>query len=830
MTSVLSSLLLLVLLSSPLLTSSLPSPPPLQSGDTASLNSLLAYWSRADNSKSNGSTLLSASAQLFDYMTSPTVDSIAAASSPAILNFRSFYDFWAPYKKYIVGRGLELLTGSQAVPTADMVDFLAAAMNDYSTLDQVTVQTVMQTMQGLMNSGALWAAIDPIGVDSSTLNNATFVLQQCYHATSLAQAQLSNVSIGQSTPPQSSAAPYIFTVTTVVTDQLFTLTDTLLRTLLGHLLVAETPFIGQKYGEAAIANNRSLTAKVQLRELPLANDTQSPQITTPYDFATWLTIQPTYPNAQSNGTLYVEMAQVDGWGDRISFDIFPTVLVSLSSATPSNSSLLTQDLSYPDGAVSLTFQYTQQNCDDGWVNSGRFRFQQGSSNDNGCQLSCAMYVEELQDFSNATKYVTTGKWNRMNNTIQCILNGPGYYTVLKDNLPVVQPITNRTDGIVTVRATLKALPAALNSLPELKRLAADDVTYLLDVPPTRINVTSLFASSDDSTPDVNVEFQILGVTELSNTLSIDLAKAFLALSIESTSHTERLSLMAPKLSVCVDGCTTPGSSMSRTEVIAIAVVVGFFGTIIVGVLLALCCVQVKYWYDRHDFRPAQADEDDTELGGVGASAEYGGVMSARQRQEESKKRRSTRVSWYNKDVESAAAYTYSRNSRSNSASESGKAPVFRVRSDSHGSVDDELKLDEVEVVGGAEEVSLDDLAEIGIVLDGKENAADEDSYVMDGHKVKSVKQVQEADAEDVDDSRLARSRSASQLSEYSRNSQSQQSDGGRESSANSRNSRNSVSAGEAPLALQYHANEEPTTPRTPRTPGGGKRAFYYNKE
>ena len=827
-TSLLASVLAIVLLSCPLTTVSLPNPPSLQPGDDASLLNLLGYWSRADNSysKSNSSMLLSASALLFNYTASPTVDSIAAASSPAILNFRSLYDFWAPYKKYIVGRGLALQTGSQAVSSADFVAFLAAAMNDYSTLDQVTVQTVLVTMQKMMSSGALWNATDPIGADPSVLSDATFVLQQCYHATSLAQAELSNVSIAQTKPPAStSTASYTYTVTGVNSGLMFNTTDAALSTLLDHLLTAEPhPFISPRFGQIPLNYGRSLTAAVARVELPI-NGSSSMSISTPYDFSTSLTIaHNAYPTAAANTTLYVEMAQVDGWGDRISFDLFPTVRVSLSS----DNKALAPTPTYSAGTVSLTFQYTQQNCDDGWVNSGRFRFSVGATTGN-CALSCAKYVSAQQDFSNATMYVTQGTWNKLNNTIQCNLTGPGYYTVLKDNLPVATPNTTRTDGIVTVRATLKSLPTSLDNMTQLMQLAASDVTYLLDVPPTRINVTAINPQAvNASAGDVDVEFQILGATDASSPSSTDLFEAFVALSIGSTSHTDRFLYMAPSSTSCLLGCSgSSGGGMSHTEIVAIAVVVGFFGTIIVGVLLALCCVQMKYWYDRHDFRPAQVDEEDTELGGVGAASEYGGAMSARQRKEESKKRRSTRVSWYNKqDIESAAAYTYSRNSRSNSASESGKAPVFRVRSDSRGSVDgDDLKLDDVEVVGGVEEVSLDDLAEIGIVLDGQQNAADEDSYVMDGHKVKAVKQVHEVDADNVDDSHLARSRSASQLSEYSRNSQSEA--GSREGSVNSRNSVSA--AGEAPLSVQYQG-EDPNTPHTPRTPGGGKKAFYYNKE
>ena len=838
-TSFLSSLLLVVLLSFPVLTISLPSPPPLETGDDASLSSLLSYWARADNAygTNNAPLLLSASAQLFTLMTSPSVDKIAAASSPAILNFRSFYDYWAPYKKYIVGRGFEL---AATVDTADFVAFLAAAMDDYSTLDQVTVQAVLATMQQLMgngiSSGALWNATDSFvngtAPAPATRIDATYVLQQCYHATSLAQAELSNVSISQSKPPQSAstAKPYTFSASTVLPSELFNLTDAALKTLLAHAVanIHPYPWIGSQLGSTSLSYNRSLTAAVARVELPLVNDSFL-SIQTPYDFSTMLTITPAaYPKVSANSTLYVEMAQVDGWGDRISFDIFPTVLVSLSSG----SSPLTVDPSYNDRSVILTFAYSQQNCNDGWVNSGRFRFSAGGSN-SSCLLSCAKYVNSLETFSNAPQYVTMGVWDTLANTIQCYVDTPGYYTVLKENVPVPVPATDRTDGIVTVRATLKDVPAALLfNMTQLMQLAADDVTYLLDVPPTRIIMQSVNESTNGAAGDVNVEFQILGATTTSPLSSLQLFAYFLALDIEDTSHTDRFTYMAPSSTTCVDGCSASngGNGMSRTEIIAIAVVVGFFGTIIIGVLLALCCVQMKYWYDRHDFRPAQVDEEDTELGGVGAAAEYGGVQSARQRKDESKRRRSTRVSWYNKqDVETAASYTYSRNSRSNSASESGKAPVFRVRSDSHGSVDDDLKLDEVEVVGGVDEVSLDDLAEIGIVMDGVENA--EDSYVMDGHKVKAVKQVQEVDAENVDDSRLARSRSASQLSEYSQNSQSHASDNGHENSVNSRNSSNSVSAaGEAPLSMQYPArDDEPTTPRTPRTPGGGKRAFYYKE-
>ena len=207
------------------------------------------------------------------------------------------------------------------------------------------------------------------------------------------------------------------------------------------------------------------------------------------------------------------------------------------------------------------------------------------------------------------------------------------------------------------------------------------------------------------------------------------------------------------------------------------------------------------------------------MSGIGAT----GAMSARERAEESRRRRSNRVSWYNKDVESAAAYTYSRNSRAGSVgSDSGKRAAFRVRSDSRGSEDGELQLDDVQVVGGAAEVDLEDLAEIGLVMDGDDGG--EDSYVMDGKKVKAVKQVREVDGEElsIDDSAMSRSRGSSLGSrEYSQSG-----------------SRASVSANEGPLALTYAAQDEPsqsgrserdvepTTPTTPRTPGGRKALIY----
>jgi len=211
-------------------------------------------------------------------------------------------------------------------------------------------------------------------------------------------------------------------------------------------------------------------------------------------------------------------------------------------------------------------------------------------------------------------------------------------------------------------------------------------------------------------------------------------------------------------------------------------------------------------------------EDDTEM--VGGANEYGGVLSTREMSEESRRRRSTRVSWYNKDVENAAAYEYSRNARSRSGS--GKQAAFRVRSDSRGS-DDGLQLDDVQVVGGDGDVSVDDLAEIGIVMDaGNGTADDEDSYVMDGHKVKAVKQVREVDAEDVgiDDSAMASGRSQLSSREFSRSERSEESV-----------SRHSVSEMDnAPVSLQYQAEvsqsraERPTTPHTPRS---GKKAFIY---
>ena len=514
------------------------------------------------------------------------------------------------------------------------------------------------------------------------------------------------------------------------------------------------------------------------------------------------------------------MAQLDGWGDRLSFDIFPTVLVAIASTEPPPA----VDESYPANSVSLTFGYDQRNCDDGWANSGKFRFSLGAEQADCQQLTCAKYLPDSQTFSTAKTDVISHTWNKAANTFECLLSSPGYYTVIKANPPIMLPNTSRTDQIVTARLTLTTLPAELqNDTARMMELAAQDLTFLLDVPPARIQVTGVSPSADGSAGDRDVQFKIFGGFNTSVTPAATLFAAFVKLNIDNTSHTDLFRSMAIGKSQCESGCSPAGggSKFSETEIIAIAVVVGFFGTIILGVLLTLCCCQMKYWWDRHDFRPAQVDEEDeTELG-IGASSAYGGVQSARERQDDSKRRRSTRVSWYNKqDVETAASYSYkgnSRNSRSNSASESGKAPVFRVRSDSRGSVEDGLQLDEVEVVGGAEDVSLDDLAEIGIVMDGVDGtAADEDSYVMDGHKVKAVKQMKEVDAEDVDDSKFSRSRSASQLTEYSANS-----DAGQEDSVNSRNSRNSVS--------EVGANpDDDATPRTPRTPGGGKRAFYYN--
>lgn len=834
--SSLSSLFLLlavvVLSSSPLHASSLPSPPNFQSSrDASSLPALLAYWAQADNSYAanhngsvNAASLLSASTTLFSYFASPLVDDIPATTNDTtpILNFRSLYDYWAPYKKYVVARGFELYL-AKVVTTAQFVEFLAAAVSDYSTLDQQTVLLVLNEMQSLLGEGdnTVWSVADVQASSRQILQDATYVVQQCYHATSLTQAGLTNASIVYKAPPgASAAAPPTINSADATASALFSATDAALHLELAHLVTSNV-YANNVTNQATLQYNRSLTAA--FARMP-TNSTRPLTITTRYGFNSTLDFPAAYSAPSSTpSTMYVQMAQVDGWGDRISYDIFPTVLVAIASADVKPPQV---DPSYTAGSVSLTFGYTQQNCNDGWVNSGKFRFQQQLGNGTGdCKLTCAMFDPLSQNFSSTT--VTQGTWDTLANTIQCLITVPGYYTVLKENIAIQTPNTTRTDQIVTARATLKSLPIALlNDLPRLTTLAADDLTYLLDVPPTRIEVQNVTQSADGAVGDMDVQFRILSAYDPSTTTSAQLFNAFQRLNIENTSHTVSFQYLLTKKSSCLIGCDSSSSSkMSETEIIAIAVVVGFFGTIILGVLLTLCCCQMKYWWDRHDFRPAQIDEDDTEL--AGASVEYGGVQSARQRAEESKKRRSTRVSWYNKqDVETAASYTYSRNSRSNSgASDSGKAPVFRVRSNSQGSVgsvDDGLQLDEVEVVGGADDVSLEDLAEIGIVMDGLADGKDEDSYVMDGHKVKAVKQVHEVDAEDVDDSKFSRSHSASQLSEYSANEQ--------ESSVNSRNSQSGQDTRERPLSLQYggNAEDEATTPRTPRTPGGGKRAFYYN--
>ena len=780
---------------------------------------LQAYYVAVDSvSRDDSLTLMVATGNIFSALSSGYVDTIATQSG--LPNFAAFYTAYAPLKKYMLRRVL----GNYAnIRAAVLVDFLAVALSDYSTLDQVSVSAALSMLELLMTEEGGEELWNDVQGDPSVLESVVYCIQQSFHASALAWANLSSTSV-PSTPPSGTLPAALADVRDSITAaELFTQTTDVLDLLLTHL-TAQILLPGDVLG---LNYNRSLSgiiAKVQPQ--PGVNDF----VTFP---ATYFQSSASISSSalqlsNSSAELVVTLLQVDGWGDRISFDIFPTVFLNIQQAG--------NDLPfYAAGAVNFTIGYDPRACYDGWVNAGRFRFSAGST-PAPCFLSCAVYDQASNSFVNGTAgpvngsalLVQTLAWDVQNDLITCAVSGPGFYTILKTNVQELPPNSSLPEGIVSVQTTLTGLLPAEQS--NLTQQALADIAYLLDIPPARVgSLSAQMDASDPSGETFSVFFSILGATTPSPQASSQLYATLSQMTILDTSHTERLRFMVMAATECLLGCSGSGSTggMSEMEIIAIAVVVGFFGTLIFGVLLGLCCRQLKYWWDRHDFSPASLDEDTEMTGG----AQYGGVMSGKEASEESKRRRSTRVSWYNKDVENAAGYEYSRRSRSQS--DSGKQAAFRIRSDSRGSEDDGLQLDDVQVVGGEDaDVSVDELAEIGIVLD---EAADgqENSYVMDGKKVKAVKQLQEVDAEDmgVDDSGMGGGRSRSAGSrEFSR------SDSGRESSANSRSGRASLSEAEAgPASIQYQAEPSQSReerdrpdPTTPRTPGGGKRQFFYS--
>ena len=777
------------------------------------LQALQAYYVSVDSiSRDDTMTLMIATANVMSALSSSYVDTIAAQSTPPLPNFQQFYDAYAPLKRYMVERVLDKQANVRA---AVLADFLAVVMSDYSTLDQQTVVNILQALLALMEAQdeELW---NDVQGDPHTLQSVVYVIQQAFHATAMANVKgLTQASVA-STPPNGSL-PFTFgtdytAVGAVDEADMFQMTNTVLTSLLSHLsslILLPGDILGLNY-------NRSLSGVVAKVDMTSSPVTSVAFTADPY-WASQVSIIAANVPSSSVEVVDVTLLQLDGWGDRISFDIFPTFYVAINASTENPNSPF--PTSYPTGSVTLTITYDQRACDDGWVNAGQFRLFVDAEQSH-CNLTCASYDAALGQFTAVSGVQTL---QRTDTSITCQLDGPGLYTILKDDLYAPAPNASLPSGIVTAVTTLIKVPSTLTNL---SAQVVSDVSFLLDIPPLRVADVVTTAQSDGS---YAVQFKLLGATMISPQDSYTLMDTLRGLGFLTTSHTFAYRLAQMSSIACLDSSGSqvhgsncrPGDSsttVTKVEIIAIAVVAGFFGTLCCGVVLFFCCRQMKDWWDRHDFRPASLD-DDTEMSGVGAT----GAMSARERAEQSRLRRSNRVSWYNKDVESAAAYTYSRNSRAGSVgSDSGKKAAFRVRSDSRGSQDGELQLDDVQVVGGAGEVDLEDLAEIGLVLDGDDGG--EDSYVMDGKKVKAVKQMREVDGEElsIDDSAMSRSRGSSLGSrEYSQSG-----------------SRASVSANEGPMALTYPAQDEPsqsgrsdvepTTPITPRTPGG-KKAFMYTK-
>ena len=799
-------------------------------GGGVTLGALQDYYVGVDSvSRDDTLTLMIATSNVMSALASDYVDAIAYASSPALQSFQQFYEAYAPIKKYLVQR---VLDKQQSVRAGVLVDFLAVVMADYSTLDQVTVVNVLQTLQTLMTADQeLW---NDVAGDPHVLQSVVYIIQQAFHATSMAYVGGLTEDSVDPLPPRG-VLPYNFTaspdstVTTTTPEALFATTNATLSLLLAHLS-AQVLLPGDVLG---LNYNRSLSGIIAKADLAAGPITSVAFTADPYFASNLSILASAYPAIVGDDAaiLSITLLQLDGWGDSISFDIFPTFYLEIDSMNPDNPFPAV----YPPNSVNLTVTYDQRACDDGWVNAGLFRLSVGASTPH-CSLSCASYDAATSQFVNDSAQVRLLSWDSVNNVIVCEVMGPGLYTILKDDLYEPPPNASLPDGIVTALATLVGVPlhAAGTPLANLTAQFQLDVSYMLDVPPPRIGRVQPVQTSNGTW---DVTFQILGATMISTQDSYTLFDTLRNATILATSHTYSWRLAQLFSLRCQDGSgnwvsgsncePSYGTTVTRIEIIAIAVVVGFFGTLILGVVCFFGCRQVKYWWDRHDFAPTAADEFDAD---VGATEMYGGAKSARERAEESKRRRNNRVSWYSKDVENAASYTYgdSRNSR-NSLSGSSKQAAFRVRSDSRGS-DDGLELDDVHVVGGADDIAAEDLAEIGLVIDG---ADDEDSYVMDGHKVKAVKQMREVDGEElsIDDSRMSRSRDNSLGSrEFSQSGLSE----GPESSRN----RSSLGGGDdGPLALTYPAREMEREdsasaverPRTPRTPGGSRKsAFFYN--
>ena len=793
------------------------------------LEQLQAYYVAVDSiSRDDTQTLMIATSNVMSTLASQYVDTIGAQSSPPLQNFVQFYAAYAPLKKYMVER---VLAKQGNLRAGVLADFLAMAMADYSTLDQVTVLSVLQTLQQLMQEAdaELWQDVKG---DPHVLQSVVYIIQQAFHATAMAYVSgLTEASVP--VQPPTGAIYYDLSATTVTNtsspELMLSTSNAVLSTLLNHLsdvILLPGDVLGLNY-------NRSLSgvvAKADLASSPLTTITFDAELYWASQVSLNRSAFPAELLDDENAILTITLLQLDGWGDQLShpsFDIFPTIYLNISAASQAFPT------TYPESAVNVSITYDERACDDGWVNAGQFRLYVAPSARH-CNLSCAVFDPSTAQFSNASSQVRTVAWDYDGTTITCEVRGPGLYTILKDSLYLNAINDSLPQGIVTAVTTLEGVPTQLTqSLTNFTAQIVSDVSYLLDIPPVRVGaVTAVTASSSNSTWDVS--FKILGASDISTQSSYSLMDSLRTSGFLNTSHTRafRYNLMPSIACLNSDGQRVTGSdcdpgatsqSVTRVEIIAIAVVVGFFGTLCMGVVLFFCCRQLKYWWDRHDFRQTAVD-DDTEMAGIGSTDEFGGAKSARERAADNRRRRSGRVSWYNKDVETAASYTYSRNSRpSMSDSGSGKRAAFRVRSDSRGSEDGDLKLDDVEVVGGEGDVNAEDLAEIGLVIDG---ADDEDSYVMDGHKVKTVKQVKEVDGEElsIDDSAMSRSRGSSLGSrEYSQ-------------SGGSRNSVGSVND-DAPLALTYSAQEEPSVsrrsegePTTPRTPGsGGRKAFIYQK-
>ena len=224
--------------------------------------------------------------------------------------------------------------------------------------------------------------------DPHVLQSVVYIIQQAFHATSMAYVSgLTEPSV--SLLPPAGAIYYNLSSTTVIDasspELMLSTSNAALSTLLDHLsdvILLPGDVLGLNY-------NRSLSGVVAK-----ADPASSPLTTVTFDAELYWASQVSLMGAafpavlkDPNAILTITLLQLDGWGDQLShpsFDIFPTIYLNISAASQSFPS------TYPQGAVNISISYDQRACDDGWVNAGQFRLYVEPSARH-CYLSCAVF-------------------------------------------------------------------------------------------------------------------------------------------------------------------------------------------------------------------------------------------------------------------------------------------------------------------------------------------------------------------------------------------------------------------------------------------------------